>query len=82
MGPNFDIKHATIDRHMVRGGANVVVMLPFLVGHAPGVISTLWSKDTNLRLYGSDIEKTEILLTAKAEAFVRGGGYQDQVVNY
>jgi len=75
-------RYATIDRHMVRGGANVVVMLPFLVGHAPGVISTLWSKDTNLRLYGSDIEKTEILLTAKAEAFVRGGGYQDQVVNY
>lgn len=65
-------RYATMDRHLLSGGAHIVVMLPFFVGHAPGVVPMVWSKKPNQQSasYEEHIIRTQNLLIEKAEAFV------------
>ncbi len=70
-----DIERNTIDRYLERHTLRVLVPLPFIAGHQPEQTSTLWNFTNST--YDEMIEKSQALLTAKADDFVRGPAATD-----
>jgi len=64
-----DIERNTIDRYLERHTLRVLVPLPFIAGHQPEQTSTLWNFTNST--YDVMIEKSQAVLAAKADDFVR-----------
>ena len=63
-----DVYSNTIDRYMEkRNGIRVILSVPFLVGHRPDVISTIWGFENTQ--YDEVVSKSELLLAEKVAEF-------------
>lgn len=65
---NTDVDSNTIDRYLERrSGTRAILTLPFLVGHRPDTVSTIWGFQNSE--YDDVIEKSEALLAEKIREF-------------